>query len=295
MLFETFSNFDSIIVIESLPEDESQTGLVLSRDTLFTESCLNSTSFAHIVCHNQNDFFRFFNKLENNILHQDNSIIGGNAKYPILHFEIHGAVDKTGLVLKNGDYIDWLNFNKYCRLINKITKNNLHVVLAVCNGYYAASKAIFSEVSPYYALIAPPSEITNGEILNIFPHFYKKLFISGNLMDAVEDLTSNYKIFHCEKVLMDIMANYFISDCEGEALELRVNSILNRIENSRSGDKKIPNRRDLIKVLKPSEETFNNYKKKFLMTDCTENRNRFSLSYNHIQNYMDKIRGNFVK
>lgn len=227
--FETLSIFDSIIIIESLPDDESQTGLILRRDILLAECNLNSIAFSHIDCHNREQFFSFFKKLENNLKLQDNSIIGGGAKYPILHFEIHGAWDKSGLVLKNKQHIDWFEFDECCRSINKITKNNLHVILSVCNGYYSACKARLSQLTPYYASIAPPKEINVGEILTIFPRFYQKVFATGELMKAYREVKDNCLLFHCEMVLMNLMADYFISHCEGEALEIRVNNVFNKL------------------------------------------------------------------
>lgn len=292
--FETFSQFDSIIVIESLPDYESQTGLILSRDTLLTQCKLNYASFAHVNCHNREQFFKFFKKLENNLTRKDNSIIGGGAVCPILHFEIHGAYDKTGLILKNGEHINWLELNESCRRINKITKNSLHVILAVCNGYYSASKAILSKLSPYYALIAPPSEIKVGEIMSIFPRFYRKLFSSGDLIKAAGEVKKSCRLFHCESVLMEIMAHFFISHCEGKALEEWVNSILDRLYEKGLRDDQIPDKEKLYETLKPSEDTFNYYKCRYLMSDRIENNDRFSLAFEDVLGYMDKIRVNFA-
>lgn len=288
--FETFSIFDSIIIIESLPKNESQTGLILKRDTLLTQCNLNSTALSHVECNNRVHFFRFFEKLEDNLKLHDNSIIGGGAECPILHFEIHGAGDKSGLVLKNNEHINWFEFDECCRRINRITKNNLHVVLSVCNGYYSVSKAILSKLTPYYALIAPPIEISVAEIVTIFPHFYRKLFSSGELTEASEEVKQSCRLFHCESVLMEIMAHYFISHCEGDALELRVNSVLSKLLNKNSGTAQIPDKKKIYEALKPSEETFEKYKTEFLMSDFTENKDRFSLKYDDVLRYMEKIR-----
>lgn len=291
--FVTYNNFDSIIIIESLPKNESQTGLFLQREVLYTECQLKSTSLSYINCEGRDQFFAIFENLKRNLIIGDNSIIGGDAKYPILHFEIHGAIDKSGLVLKNGEYINWLEFDRCCRRINELTYNNLLVVLAVCNGYYAAQKVILSKLIPFYALIGSPSTIYVQEIKEIFPRFYRTLFDSGDLLLSFDEVRMKCKLFHCEMVLMDIMAHYFLTHCEGEALELRAKSIIEKLKANKPNDV-INNKEKIISALKPSLSIFNKYKENFLMSEHPRNTDRFSLKYDDILKYMDRIRPNFT-
>lgn len=292
--FETNSTFDSIIIIESLPVEESQTGLCLQREVLYTECVLNSTALSYFNCNDRQQFFMFFKKLEDNLSLHDNSIIGGGAECPILHFEIHGTFDKSGLVLKNNENINWLEFNECCRRINKMTKNNLIVVLAVCNGYYSAQKAILTQLTPYYALIAPPDIIYVNEIKKIFPRFYRTIFSSGDLMLAFKKVNENCMLFHCEKILMEILAHYYISYCEGEALKSRANSILNKLLSNKPGIKTKYHKEKIIKALKLSADMFDNYKKSFLLSDHKENVGRFSLMNDDVLRYVEIIRPNFT-
>lgn len=283
--FTTESTYDSIIVIESLPEAESQTGLVLVRDTLTLECNLKSLGLTHFDCNSKPEFLHFFDRLEQSLLSKNGDVVHKSVRSPILHFEIHGSTDKDGLVLKDGSFVNWSLFRECIQKINRATNNNTIVVMAVCNGYWATPGIVMSKLTPFYAMVAPSEPITVGTINKIFPTFYKEAFETGNLITAFEKVKNDCALFHCEFIFARCIAKYFKEHCSGEILEERIESLTSEVV------KKYPSmsKNKLVKLaeeqLKPSERIFNKYRSKFLLAESPINKGRFTVSFSDLSNF----------
>lgn len=121
--------FNRIAVIQSLAEDELHTGKMLYED-------INSHNFAHDIgldirlynVETKKELFDLLSRLTDEARTSD--------LFPILHVEIHGSSDKTGLVLSSGDFVSWQELKNPFIKLNIETKNNLFIVLAACYGAY---------------------------------------------------------------------------------------------------------------------------------------------------------------
>lgn len=285
--FSSSNLVDSIIIIESLPEDESQSGLVLSRDTLELECTLNSLALTHFDCNNKTEFFTFFKRLKTSLKENNGDVISASANYPILHFEIHGSEEKDGLILKDGSFIEWKVLRNLFREINEIMNNNLIVVMAVCNGYWVTPGILPSKSTPFYALIAPPNPISVGSIKTIFPHFYKELFQTGDFISGYEKVKNECTLYHCEMIFVRVMARYFAEQCTGKSKEIRIRNLVSIAKT------KYPQlNEDMLtqiceEEIKPSEKIVNKYKRIFLLDKSPKNSGRFNIKYQDVLDYME--------
>ena len=285
--FSSSNLVDSIIIIESLPEDESQSGLVLSRDILELECTLNSLALTHFDCNNKAEFFAFFDRLKTSLKENNGDVISSSANYPILHFEIHGSEEKDGLILKDGSFIEWKVLRNLFREINLIMNNNLIVVMAVCNGYWVTPGILPSKCTPFYTLVAPPNPISVGSVKKIFPQFYKELFQTGDLMSGYNKVKDKCALYHCEMIFIRVMARYFAEQCTGTAKDIRINNLVSIAKSKYPQlDEKI-----LAQIceeeIKPSEKIVNKYKRIFLQDKTPDNSDRFNIKYQDVLDYME--------
>ena len=117
-------NFNRIYIIESLQPGERQTGTELHNDLLRWES-LQHPDFESILKNpvTHDDFL--------NLLDEIYGKCTNDGIAPILHFEIHGAADQSGLVLTSHELVRWEELSDKLRPINHFLKNGLFITMGV--------------------------------------------------------------------------------------------------------------------------------------------------------------------
>ena len=191
---------------------------------------------------------------------------------PIIHIEAHG--NEEGIGVGEEDFVKWFELVEKFKKINLTMCNNLLVVMSACKGinlqkiFVEAAKSSASlDISPIFALIGSPNEITMKNARDDFLRFYNKLLETNNntghknLNEAFEALIkdgTDYKFISC----LDIFIRNYIE-------------VLKKIYSDKYKDTFIEH---------AFEHAFNKSRDKFLMIDiCSNNSSRFSLSFSEIR------------
>lgn len=219
-------NFNRIYIIESLQSGERCTGTELYKDLLKWKSfqhpdfeCILKNPVTH------DDFLNLLDEIYNKCMNE------GIA--PILHFEIHGASDQSGLVLTSNELVTWEELSDKLRPINYFLKNGLFITMGVCHGCYFMSTDVISKPSLFQGIVASFDTLYNGDIYIQFYAFYEELFTSfdlnkafSKLIDANPVITDpknkvNYACYSSEFIFAMVYTDYDEKQCTEEALEQR--------------------------------------------------------------------------
>jgi len=158
-----------LIIIESLNNNEKQTGKILHRETIkykrFQEPNLSSSL---ITVNSKKEIVSTLKKICNRITKE--------MLFPILHIETHGSDE--GLHLSNDDILTWSEFFDETRCINILLKNTLLINLSMCHGVSLMAKIQPTKRAPFRAFIATSGEISWNKLLEGFEIFYNDFFFT---------------------------------------------------------------------------------------------------------------------
>lgn len=197
---------------------------------------------------------------------------------PIIHIEAHGGMTSGITVGDNQEQVSWAALSNALGKINNATKNNLGVVMAGCFGLYAIKPIKISEPSPFYFLIGSENEVTAGEIDEAMKKFYRALFQSSSLENAMKQVDERFKQFHVEKMFCVSFGRYIKQQCIGSGRAARVDKLLSELVK----DGMPPNRENLRKtrkklkqLVKPSKASFEKFANLFM-------HGRYSITYEQL-------------
>ena len=162
--FETNINFNSIWVIESLPESE------LKEVNELIEYLKQITDEKNI------GFFVVKVTSKEELIYELKRILNfiDRGLSPIIHMAMHGSVD--GLTLLK-ERISWAEIEPYFSEINLKVKNNLLITLAVCYGSHTIDfYKLNTKRAPFFGFIAPKGEINAKVIDDTLKKFYQNFF-----------------------------------------------------------------------------------------------------------------------
>lgn len=237
--FSTEMIYNKIYICEALPDGELSTGIQLARDI---KPLCDIQEVAMDACKiNDKQLFMIF-------MNQVKSQVREQGVFPIIHLEIHGLDDKSGLWLPSNEKVGWNEFADVCREINAYCSNNLLVVLAVCYGFQAAFQTTIKKLTPFFGLIGPSKTVDVSQIESVFPKFYRELLCSDDLESAFSRLGNPHLLYLCEEAFVNNAIAYVKNYCQGKGLQERVEGKLEHIRIN------------------------------FLMADHPKNKNRFTLT-----------------
>lgn len=205
----------NISIIESLSDNEVQTGTLLADyiDGMdlqkFPGLQLCRISSAH--------------ELIEHLLELERAAIAG--VIPLIHFEMHGTFDGRGLVTANLDVVLWADISEILFRINSVTRFNLVVFVAACNGGYFLEEMKIIAPTPCYALVAPTDEVDPSEIMRATRDFYRTLLTTGNATRAVSSIVTQsvqqgrWFAQWAENWYWTVVLNHVRSDCSPKALK----------------------------------------------------------------------------
>lgn len=196
--------YNGIVVIQSLPDDELQTGTILYNDIIARRCDQNGHGKYFYNPSSKNELLEVFNTICKNVLYDD--------LLPILHFEVHGT--EHGIGLKNGDHVLWKELQDYCRLINVKSKNQLIITLATCWGSSIWEMIDICLPAPYWGYIGPREKIGEGDLMLDFGEFYDILLAEQSWDKAIEQLIENgnrhkYIYLHCKGIFEHHIENNY--------------------------------------------------------------------------------------
>ncbi len=200
---------------------------------------------------------------------------------PILHLELHGWNDKTGLLLADNSSLTWEELAAPLARLNKATGFNLLVCVGACFGAYFLSQLRPLAPSPCYSMIGPTRKISPSDLLGCFRDFYRELLRSLEAATAVRALQARkldagaFLTQTAEYWFFKLAQGYLETHCTKARLEQRAANITREIE--RETGKTIPASTALFigksKSFDFLDRAFDVY---FMTNEIPENVNRFS-------------------
>jgi hypothetical protein len=279
------ANFSKIVIIQSLRTNDGFTGTKLHEDLEIINIFLDlGLEIELINVHKNHELFEALRKIE----YQTRK----DGLYPLLHLEIHGNNDTTGLILSSGDCISWTDLIDPLTKINVACRLNLIVVLAVCYGAHLMQIIQPSKRAPFWGIIGPTEEIKVGFILKSFYAFYRTLLETGNGSDAINalsksseknKLTSFYYFTNAELYFKKTYLLYN-QECTPDGLQHRAKGLYRRLKKEQGNStKSVGQIKRHLKI--KQEEIFYMHANRFFMHDLyDENKIRFNLEYNEVVN-----------
>jgi len=275
--------FDSVHIIESLRPDDHHTGRRLYEDLapLADASTPPVTVRFHAV-QSRAAFLKVLRSIaEDARLHSHS---------PILHIETHG--DFTGIQVTSGEYLPWREFKNELIAINAMSRLNLLVMLAACQGIYLSKIIQAGDRAPVRALIGPIRRVDADEIERACPAFYRTLFDTWNVEDAccamnnaIAPVPLTFVGVAAERLFYLTMHGYFTTYCSEEALARRENTrraLLERLgisEEQREHD-----RQWFHSHVRDHRRHFETFKNRFFFCDLyPENAARFGATLEDCQ------------
>ncbi|EOL8995786.1 hypothetical protein ACVR25_002720 [Cronobacter sakazakii] len=232
--------YNSILIIESLPEDDYKTGEVLSR--MLKESHPEHSGIQYIPVASKGDFIDLMQEIR--LLMQNNQ-----AFRPIIDIETHGNKSEIGFA--DDSRMPWKELMDIFRGLNEISKNELVVFLACCEGYHFVKSTTISKHSPCGYLFSPQEEISVLNVINATVEFFNEITVNGDL-DLAADLMKQRGIycFKSEIFFLNALTIALIKDFEGEnkmSTDSERESLINNLSNTYLGGVKDDYTKHVIK------------------------------------------------
>ncbi|WP_289740967.1 hypothetical protein [Muribaculum intestinale] len=169
-----------IVVIQSIPEGQPQTGTKLYEDLLRYKPIMNGNIFCELLnVVDKNDFEEAFYNILSKL--EEGDIL-------TIQVEAHGSVD--GIALSSGEIVEWKEFYNLIRPINIALGHLLFIVMAMCDSIAMISNISIEQRAPYRAFICTTREMYPDELYEGFLSFYEKFC---NLLDVSEAMTALQK------------------------------------------------------------------------------------------------------
>lgn len=173
-------HIDSIEIIDSIPEDELQTGRQLHEHISDLRMAIDDPPWT-VVRHKISTPSEL-----TNVLTGLAAAAKLDDKFPMIHFECHGASDH--IQLSNGDRVIWSDLGGPLRDLNRAIHNQLIAVWAACEGIYSIMSMVggITQGTPLRLIIGPGDEVKAGNLVDAMKLFYSTLVACPNVDAAVE-------------------------------------------------------------------------------------------------------------
>ena len=278
------AHFSKIVIIQSLPHGDEFTGTKLHEDLEILAAFYELGLEIDLV--NVTTKRELLDTLESLKIC---SVEDGS--YPLLHLEIHGRNDASGLVLSSGEYVSWDDLKAPLTEINVASRLNLFIVLAVCHGAHLTKIIRPVDRAPCLGLVGPTKEVSTGMVLTEFYEFYKTLLKTGSGGKAFralagtsekEEFENIYYLSSAEQLFKAMYARYIAEECSPNSIDRRAKKIYRELKK-KSGNK-VASVGQIKRNLKQNQEChFSKLLSNFFMFDLyEENRSRFNIEYKDV-------------
>jgi hypothetical protein len=152
---------------------------------------------------------------------------------PLLHIETHGNQDGIGA----DEGIGWVELAEELIAFNHLTRLNLVVIFAACEGFYGAKMLQPNRrASACRGLIGPNRQVKTGELADGCLAFYRTIFAKHDgdaallaMNNAVDTNRETFWLLSAEEAFKIVNRGYFEERCSPEALAARVDAMLARL------------------------------------------------------------------
>jgi len=269
----TDARFSRIVIIQSLPSIESQTGRHLRDAIEPTAKALRHIPVEFVEAPTASDFWTALDRVHKTI---ENSM-----DYPILHLECHGLSDKTGLSLADRTPVTWIELKAVLVRLNQATCCNLLVTLAACHGAMLMETLDVHDRSPCWGLLGPSGEVSPPDLKSSYSAFFLELLRSANTEAACfslrdsPDCRAKYFLFTAEDMFRDVFRVYRATCSTKDQMTERADRFAQIFKKHGMPDDEVSSIRPVLyeeeyKVL----ERF--YKRFFFVDRCPKNGLRFN-------------------
>ena len=273
---ETTLRFNKVFVIQSLGDNEIQTGERLVKSVLEPKLVKLGLGLTYWKVKSRTEFFSAMDEIWKQCTATTPRI------YPIIHLDAHGTDDKNGIAILPGiEQVTWDEFVPRVRGINVECHNNLMIVGALCYGLLAIKEINMREPAPFLILIGSENEVSIGEIDSGFVDFYEELLRDGDLDMSFAKLSDKFKMFLSDRLFLITFGKFFKEQCQGKERQDRIERLLAEFmesEASQRVDEKTA-RRILEDYTMPRKETFKRFKERFLLSNHPSNLDRFDITF----------------
>jgi hypothetical protein len=211
---------------------------------------------------------------------------------PIIHFELHGLRDLSGMGLNNG-YVTWEDLYPKLSTINEASKWSLFITMAVCFGNYAMSLIKAQKPSPYKAVVGSFDSLYVWDLEIRYNAFYQELRNSLDLdqsMDALRTsnpgLDADYRLIDAEQTFKNVYQKYFDSKFSPSGLQARADELVELAATDRGkvfqdNLEREVFRENAINLLLGTKQTFfRQHRDRFFMFDkFPENRKMYCVDW----------------
>jgi hypothetical protein len=174
--------FNKIIIIQSLPLTERQTGTEIHDDYLVRHAWLDpNLSVELLSITTKEEFIDSLTKIEKDTK--------SGTYLPFIHFETHGGID--GICLASGEYVRYKEFIGIIRKININTKNNLFISVGACWGGRIQFVTDIRKPCPFRGFIGPMEEIYDEDLVISFSTFFAELLKTNDFDLAIKRLNQS--------------------------------------------------------------------------------------------------------
>lgn len=215
-------DFNKIYVIQSLDEasGDELTGKQLFEEVLQYFKYKQAGKDAELIDINTpNELFQALDKIRMEC--EKNGI------KPIIHFEIHGLENKTGLSLNRGD-VNWGDIYEKLIEIHIASKWNLFLTMGVCFGNYAMILIKPRNPAPFSGILGSFESLYEWDLYIRYNAFYQELLNSLDFEKALEalhhsnpSLPDDYRFINSEQTFKNVYQKYFDSQFTPEVINKR--------------------------------------------------------------------------
>lgn len=272
-------DLNSVIIIESLEDDEIKTGTLLYKKLYHKFEALSPFKGNTQIktCPTKIEFLDFLGQLVKEVR---------KGLRPIIQIECHGSEDGDGLITASGELIIWQELYEFLRLINIEMKNSLFLNMGVCEGGKVQEIVNIEKEAPFFCLIGSLDSLWNDEILIGFTRFYEAMFVEKDLLKAMSDILSNknFLAWSSEKIFGHYYQILKGQKENGEYIKL-ADELIVKVNSERgyklSNEQEQELRANFINDLrKEYNKVLLNTRNKFLMVDIYPNITNKYIGYN---------------
>ncbi len=268
---------NAIAVLESLREsDKLRTGRRLFETVLLPRVTQTGFVASYYSIASRTEFFAALADVQS---------AAAAGQRPVLHLESHGG--ENGIELSNGESVTWAELAGPLEGINRLSRMNLLVFLAACDGFNIVRSLHPTRRSPAWAIIGPTSSVSPLELQEATEAFYSALMTTESLRTALNGLNGTdeisrwrHRIQWAETMFCTVFKAYIDQAGGPTHIQQRV-TMIQRTAKQQLRSQPLPvSRRALERHLSDHPARFSDTRTRFLMLDLfPENARRFNMTF----------------